>query len=120
MADALLHEKSPTPLGRGPESFKVRKGLLLLQSTRLGVLQTPSSLHARKGPCFCPLTWMQPIPEDRAPSRNHKMEEAPGHSTAGPGLHVTPLAMWEFIYSTLLLPSLGSQGTLQQLMNKAL
>lgn len=46
-------------------------------------------------PLSSPLTQMQPIPEDRAPSREHKMEEAPGHGMTGPGLHVTPLAMRE-------------------------
>lgn len=63
---------------------------------------------------------MQPIPEDIAPNREHRMEEAPGHGTTQPGLHVTSLAMREQSTAMLLLPSLGSQGTLGQLMNKAL
>lgn len=40
-------------------------------------------------------------------------------TTAGSGLLATPFAVWEFNYSMLPLLGLGSQGTLQQLMNKA-
>lgn len=46
-------------------------------------------------PLSSPLIQMQPIPEDIAPNREHRMEEAPGHGMTQPGLHVTSLAMRE-------------------------
>lgn len=114
-------------MGRGLESLQmVGRGCTYCctwdtcHGTRHSVLRTPSSLNAKTGP------WLHPLLSLRCSHFQKAMllaEITKGKrtlgTTAGSGLLATPSAVGEFNYSTLPLLGLGSQGTLQQLMNKA-